>query len=166
MLVKDHISRMDWPDIFEYTFTEAGDIFPPKGKTVLNEFQLRSSMKPMGSFGTNLMGSTSFNTSPIGSSNNLNQSQNISNNNQNDISPKISKGYESTFEEKSMLKKSPSKIETDAIIASELKNNTSYNRIDMFAKNDRPGRIDMLIKNHGKLVSVNQIALDCLRLEK
>ena len=112
------------------------------------------------------MGSTSFNTSPIGSSNNLNQSQNISNNNQNDISPKISKGYESAFEEKSMLKKSPSKIETDAIIASELKNNTSYNRIDMFAKNDRPGRIDMLIKNHGKLVSVNQIALDCLRLEK
>lgn len=119
----------------------------------------------MGSFGTNLMGSTSFNTSPIGSSNNLNQSQNI-NSNQNGISPKINKGYESTFDDKSMLKKSPSKIETDAIIASELKNNTSFNRNDMFAKNDRPGRIDMLMKNHGKLVSVNQIALDCLKLEK
>jgi hypothetical protein len=71
-------------------------MLPPKGRTVLNEFQLRSSMKPLGNYGTNLMGSTNFNTSPITSSNNLNQSQNI-NNSQNNISPKLNKGYESTF---------------------------------------------------------------------
>lgn len=66
-------------------------------------------MKPMGNYGTSLMGSTSFTTSPVGSSNNLNQSQNISMN-QNGTSPKINKGYETTFDERSMLKKSPSKI--------------------------------------------------------
>lgn len=65
-----------------------------------------------------------------------------------------------------MLKRSPSKIETEAIMNSELKANISFNRNEMFVKNDRPGRLDMLLKNHGKLVSVNQIALDCLRLEK
>lgn len=109
MLVKDHNGRMDWPDIFEYLITETGEILPPKGRSVINEFQLRSSMKPMGNYGTSLMGSTSFTTSPVGSSNNLNQSQNISIN-QNGTSPKINKGYESTFDERSMLKKSPSKI--------------------------------------------------------
>ena len=166
MLVKDHTARIDWPEIFEYVITENGEILPPKGRTVLNEFQLRSSMKPLGSYGTNLMGSTSFNNSPITSSHNLNQSQNI-NNSQNNISPKINKGgYESTFDDKSMLKKSPSKIETEAIIASEVKSQTSFNRNDMFVKNERPGRIDMLIKNHGKMISVTQIALDCLKLEK
>jgi hypothetical protein len=67
-------------------------------------------MKPLGSYGTNLMGSTNFNNSPITSSHNLNQSQNI-NNSQNNISPKLNKAsYETTFEDKSMLKKSPSKI--------------------------------------------------------
>jgi hypothetical protein len=65
-----------------------------------------------------------------------------------------------------MLKKSPSKIETEAIIANEVKNQTLFNRNDMFVKNERPGRIDMLIKNHGKLISISQIALDCLKLEK
>ena len=71
----------------------------------------------------------------------------------------------SNFDDKSMLKKSPSKMETEAIIASEMRSQPSF-RGDMFGKNERPGRIDMLIKNHGKLVSVSQIALDCLRLEK
>ena len=114
------------------------------------------------------MGSTNFsNSSPITSSHNLNQSQNINNSSQNSISPKMNKGiYEATYDDKSMLKKSPSKIETDAIIASEVKSQTSFNRNDMFGKNERPGRIDMLIKNHGKMASVSQIAVDCLKLEK
>ena len=114
------------------------------------------------------MGSTNFsNSSPITSSHNLNQSQNINNSSQNSISPKLGKGsYETTYDDKSMLKKSPSKIETDAIIASEVKSQTSFNRNDMFSKNERPGRIDMLIKNHGKMASVSQIAVDCLKLEK
>lgn len=42
----------------------------------------------------------------------------------------------------------------------------SFGRNELFVKNDRPGRLEMLLKNHGKLVSVNQIALDCLRLER
>lgn len=33
----------------------------------------------------------------------------------------------------------------------------------MFNKNDRSARVEMLIKNHGKIVAVNQIALDCMR---
>ena len=53
MLVKDHTARIDWPEIFEYVITESGEILPPKGRTVLNEFQLRSSMRPLGSYGTN-----------------------------------------------------------------------------------------------------------------
>lgn len=74
--------------------TEAGDIFPPKGKMPLNEFQLRGSIKTPGSFGSNLMGSTNFNTSPIGSSNNLSTSQSV----QNGTSPKLTKTYEPNFE--------------------------------------------------------------------
>jgi hypothetical protein len=43
----------------------------------------------------------------------------------------------------------------------------SDTKSDMFALNkDRPGRLEMLIKNHGKLVSINQIALDCIKLER
>jgi serine/threonine-protein kinase ULK/ATG1 len=53
MLFKDHTARIDWPEIFEYVITESGEILPPKGRTVLNEFQLRSSMRPLGSYGTN-----------------------------------------------------------------------------------------------------------------
>ena len=97
MLVKDHNQRIDWPDIFEYVITESGDIFPPKGKVPLNEFQLRGSIKTPGSFGSNLMGSTSFNTSPIGSSNNLSTSQST-NSTQNGTSPKLTKPYEPNFE--------------------------------------------------------------------
>lgn len=139
-------------------------MLPPKGRKILNEFQLRSSMKPLMSFAPNLMGSKNFNNSPIKSSHNLNQSQNI-NNSQKNISPKLNKGgFESTYEDKIMLRKSPSKMENEAIIASEMKSRTSFNRNDMFEKNERPGRIDMLIKNHGKLISVSQIGLDCLRL--
>ena len=33
----------------------------------------------------------------------------------------------------------------------------------MFNKNQRSGRIDMFIKNHGKLISIGQIAMDCLK---
>lgn len=119
-------------------------------------------MKPLGSYGTNLMGSNNFNSSPIGSSNSLVQS--VNGIGQNAISPKLNKAYDSTIEDKNMLKKSPSKIETEASIASEMKNQNSFHKNDMFVKNDRPGRLDMLIKNHGKLASVNHIALDCLKL--
>lgn len=29
MLVKDYVNRIDWKEIFEYTISESGDIFPP-----------------------------------------------------------------------------------------------------------------------------------------
>ena len=92
MLVKDFNNRIDWPEIFEYVITEAGDLFSPKSQPPqLNQFQLRGSIKgPTGSFGNSLYSSPTITTST-----NLNQSQHSGQTgSQNGVgSPKINKSY-------------------------------------------------------------------------
>lgn len=46
----------------------------------------------------------------------------------------------------------------------DYRNSTSYNyKSDLYIKNDRTGKLDIWIKNHGKCNQINQIALDLLK---
>lgn len=57
-----------------------------------------------------------------------------------------------------MKKKSPIKEE------GEYRNSTQYSRGDIYNKTERQAaRLEMLSKNHGKLLAINQIALDAAR---
>lgn len=64
-----------------------------------------------------------------------------------------------------MMKKqrSPTKNDTDVSVTSDYKVPSTFYKPDVFNKNERSGRLQMLIKNHGKLVAINQIALDCVK---
>ena len=42
------------------------------------------------------------------------------------------------------------------------RNSTTYYKNDIYSKNDKTGKIDIWIKNHGKCNQINQIALDLL----
>ena len=57
-----------------------------------------------------------------------------------------------------MKKKSPVKEE------GEYRNSTQYARGDIYNKTERvAARLEMLSKNHGKLLAINQIALDAAK---
>ena len=63
ILVKDYTNRIEWKEIFEYTITEAGEIFPPGVKPGSTpNFGLRHSIRNSSGFN---MGNINFSTSTL-----------------------------------------------------------------------------------------------------
>lgn len=62
-----------------------------------------------------------------------------------------------------MKKKSPLKVD-DGNNGSI--NYTSYSKNEHYSKNDRTNRFDLLLKNHGKCTTLNQMILDLFRLDQ
>jgi serine/threonine protein kinase len=64
MLVKDYVNRIEWKELFEFTITETGEIYPPGVTPSSNpQFGLRNSIRSSSSFGTAPL---SFNSSSNG----------------------------------------------------------------------------------------------------
>lgn len=52
ILVKDYNNRIDWKEMFEYTITESGEIYPPGVTPNANpQFGLRQSIRNSSGFG-------------------------------------------------------------------------------------------------------------------
>lgn len=64
-----------------------------------------------------------------------------------------------------MKKRSPTKNETDISFPNDYKNQHFY-KSDAFSKIERAGRLQMLIKNHGKIIYINQIAVNAIKCER
>ena len=165
ILVKDYNHRIDWKELFEYTITEQGDIYAPgvtPGSTG-QQFGLRASIRNSSGFGSGLNFSNNSHTSTHYSSHN--SSANDSNKGNSPLlSPKPNKEGEDA-RNYLMKKKSPLKIDES------VNNNGSINysnnfKGEQFSKNDRNNRFDLLLKNHGKCSTLNQMILDLFRLDQ
>lgn len=68
-----------------------------------------------------------------------------------------------------MKKRSPTKVfdekETSGINTS-INYNQNNQKNEQYAKNDRSNRLELLLKNHAKCVTLNQMILDMFRLEQ
>lgn len=90
------------------------------------------------------------------------------------LSPKISKQDSNGKEEESrqylMKKKSPLKPFDEKEPTGPINTSINYNnnllKNEQYAKNDRSNRFELLLKNHAKCSSLNQMILDMFRLEQ
>lgn len=64
-----------------------------------------------------------------------------------------------------MKKRSPTKVFDEKDMPG-INNSVNYNQKNEYAKNDRNNRLQLLIKNHAKCVTLNQMMLDMFRLEQ
>ena len=65
-----------------------------------------------------------------------------------------------------MKKKSPLKADDVAGNNASIGYNNGYVKSEHFTKNDRSNRFDLLLKNHGKCSTINQMILDLFRLDQ
>jgi hypothetical protein len=65
-----------------------------------------------------------------------------------------------------MKKKSPLKVDDGSNGNNASINYTSYSKNEHYSKNDRTNRFDLLLKNHGKCTTLNQMILDLFRLDQ
>ena len=49
--MKDYLNRIDWKELFEYTFTETGEIYAPGVSPNTAQFGLRASIRNATNFG-------------------------------------------------------------------------------------------------------------------
>jgi len=164
ILVKDYANRIDWKELFEFTITENGDIYAP-GVTpgAPTQFGLRASIRNSSGFGSGL----NFNNSHHGYSSHNNSS--LTNDSVKGGSPILSPKPMKEGEDARtylMKKKSPLKADDGSSGNNASINYTSYSKNDHYSKNDRTNRFDLLLKNHGKCTTLNQMILDLFRLDQ
>lgn len=165
MLVKDFNNRIDWKELFEYTITESGEIYAP-GVNPTTQFGLRASIRNSSGFGAGLH----FSNNSHGSYSNQNSgSLNDSiKGNSPLLSPKPVKEGEDA-RAYLMKKKSPLKVDDPNGSSNNASMNSysnNYQKNDHYSKNDRSNRFDLLLKNHGKCSTLNQMVLDLFRLDQ
>jgi len=182
ILVKDYLNRIDWKELFEYTVTEAGEIFGPGVNPNSAQFGLRASIRNTSNFGSNGLNFSTNNGSSAQYGGQLNPNNNsVNNDSLKGTSPLLSPkpGKESTAEDNRnylMKKKSPVKMDEVPTGANTPVNgnsgiNTSINytnnliKNEQYAKNDRNNRVELLLKNHAKCSTLNQMILDIFRFE-
>lgn len=162
ILVKDFTNRIDWKELFEFTITESGDIFAPGVSPSTNQFGLRASLRSSTGFGLNF----SNNSHGTTYSNNSNLSESIKGNSAL-LSPKPLKEGDDA---RSYLMKKKSPFKADDVNSSHNNTNTnsSYNtyKNEAFSKNDRSNRFDLLLKNHAKCSTLNQMILDLFKMDQ
>ena len=137
------------------------------------QFGLRQSIRNSSGFGN---GSLNFSNSgqSTSSSNNNNTSLNDSMKNSPLLSPKVVK-QDSTKEEDNrqylMKKKSPLKAFEEKEPSANINASINYNQNNLmkneqYAKNDRSNRFELLLKNHAKCSTLNQMILDMFKLDQ
>mgnify|MGYP000347891442 CR=1 FL=1 len=160
ILVKDFTNRIDWKELFEFTITETGEVFAPGVSPSTNQFGLRASLRNSSGFGLNFT-----NNSQGTYSNGINLSESVKGNSTL-LSPKPLKEGDDA---RSYLMKKKSPYKTDDANSSHSQNaNSSYTtyKNEAFSKNDRSNRFDLLLKNHAKCSTLNQMILDLFRIDQ
>jgi hypothetical protein len=132
-LVKDYNNRIDWKEIFDYTITEGGDIYPPGVTPGAGQVGLRQSIRNSSGFGQGL----TF-TQP-GSSGGSTSGSSTANTSLNDslkglpVSPKIgkmdSKDEDSGRQQFLMKKRSPTKVYEEKETAINMSVNFNQNTL-------------------------------------
>ena len=178
ILVKDYNYRIDWEEFFKYTITESGEIYAPGVTPGTTQFGLRQSIRNSSGFGQGGSGLNFMrdNNNQNNSNSNTSTSSNTPNTSMNDsskgtsplLSPKMNKldSKDEDARQYLMKKRSPTKMYDDNKEPSAGVNTSINYKGDHYSKNDRSNRFELLLKNHAKCSTLNQMVLDMFKLEQ